>query len=70
MIYILPNISKLAKFILYADDANIFITGNSIDEVMASLNDLSPILVSWVSINGLKLNLKKTNFMIFSRKRN
>ena len=63
----LPNISKLAKFILYADDANIFITGDSVNEVMATLNELSPILVSWVSLNGLKLNLKKTNFMIFSR---
>ena len=34
VIYIndLPNISNLAKFILYADDANIIVTGNTEEE--------------------------------------
>ena len=72
IIYIndIPNISKLAKFILYADDANIIITGNSIGEINDYLNDLITKLVNWVNINGLALNLKKTNYMIFSRQRN
>ena len=36
VIYIndLPNISNLAKFILYADDANIILTGKYIDEIL------------------------------------
>ena len=35
IIYIndIPNVSQIAKFILYADDANIIITGNNITEV-------------------------------------
>ena len=65
----LPQISKLAKFIMYADDANIIITGNSIDEINEKFNKLSMALLSWVDTNGLKLNLKKTHFMIFSRQK-
>ena len=39
IIYIndIPNISQIAKFILYADDANIIITGNSIAKVDSQL---------------------------------
>ena len=35
IIYIngIPEISSIAKFILYADDANIIVTANSIEEV-------------------------------------
>ena len=29
----MPEISKLAKFILHADDANIFVTGSTVEEV-------------------------------------
>ena len=64
-----PNISKIARFILYADDANIIVTGSSIHEVMQKINLLSNVLVTWVGLNGLALNLKKTKFMIFARQR-
>ena len=72
IIYIndIPNVSQIAKFILYADDANIIITGNNITEVDAQLRDLCKILLKWVDSNGLCLNLKKTKYMIFSRSRN
>ena len=72
IIYIndLPNISKLAKFVLYADDANIIITGDSVEEVTEVYNSVSKILLEWVQNNGLLLNVKKTNYMIFTRKRN
>jgi hypothetical protein len=71
IIYIndLPNISKIAKFIMYADDANIIITGKSVAEVNEMFNDLSASLLNWVDSNGLKLNLGKTNYMIFSRQK-
>ena len=72
IIYIndIPNVSQIAKFILYADDANIIITGNNITEVDAQLRDLCKIILKWVDSNGLRLNLKKTKYMIFSRSRN
>ena len=71
IIYIndLPGISNLAKFILYADDANIIISGENIDEVQAKFSILANNIVHWVDSNGLALNLKKTNYMIFTRQR-
>ena len=72
IIYIndLPNINKIVKFILYADDANIILTGDTISEINSKFSELSDALVSWVSSNELSLNIKKINYMIFTRKRN
>ena len=69
IIYIndIPNISTIAKFILYADDANIILTGNNIEEVRLQMEQLASVLLKWVDSNGLALNLKKTQYMIFSR---
>ena len=69
VIYIndIPGIADFAKFILYADDANIIITGHNIVEIEEQLSRLSAALLKWVNENGLKLNLRKTNYMIFSR---
>ena len=69
IIYIndMPEIDKLAKFILYADDANIIITGKNTLEIEQKMIELNERLVRWVNSNGLMLNLKKTHFMIFSR---
>ena len=71
VIYIndLPEISVIAKFILYADDANIIVTGRSIDEAVSKINEVIAKLIKWVDSNGLALNLKKTIFMVFSRQR-
>lgn len=71
IIYIndLPNIYKLAKFILYADDANIIITGKDVNDIKSKVDELATALTSWVDCNGLKLNLDKTNYMIFSNNR-
>ena len=72
IIYIndLPNINNIAKFILYADDANIILTGETISEISSKFHELSDALFNWVSNNELLLNIKKTNYMIFTRKRN
>ena len=69
IIYIndLPNIFNRAKFILYADDANIIINGANIADIVQQLNELCNILPNWVISNGLALNLKKTKYMLFSR---
>ena len=72
IIYIndIPNISQLAKFILYADDANIIITGNTLSEIEETFKLLSRALVNWVDNNELLLNIKKTNYMIITNRRN
>ena len=58
--------AHFAKFILYADDANIIITANTIEEINAKVLNLTKNLSKWVNCNGLALNLIKTQYMIFS----
>ena len=72
VIYIndIPEIAQYAKFILYADDANIILTADTIEEINNKLKTLTNILLEWVNSNGLALNLKKTKYMIFSKSRN
>jgi len=72
IIYIndMPKISTHLKFVLYADDANILITGQNVEEVVQKVNKLSPLLLNWVDNNGLALNLKKTCYMLFTSTRN
>ena len=71
IIYIndIPEIHRLAKFILYADDANILICGSDTTDIRNKFETLSSALEVWVSANGLALNLKKTNYMIFSNRK-
>ena len=68
LIYVndLPGIDALVKFIAYADDCNILITGDNAHEVITKFENLISKLSLWVSANGLKLNVSKTNYMIFS----
>ena len=61
-----PNVCENCTFILYADDANILISGRNIAEIEEIFNTLSKKLEIWVNSNALALNLKKTNYMIFS----
>lgn len=71
IIYIndIPEVHRLAKFILYADDANIIISGKDTVELQNKFDTLSKTLEIWVSANGLALNLKKTNYMVFSKQK-
>ena len=55
----IPNINKECTFILYADDANILISGQTIAEIEGKFNSLAKNLEIWVNTNGLALNLKK-----------
>ena len=72
IIYIndIPETAIFAKFILYADDANIILTADTIDAISCQLAILIENLVKWVKSNGLALNLKKTKYMIFSQTKN
>ena len=47
----------------------IIISGDSILEIEEKINILCERLMEWVRVNGLLINLKKTNYMLFSRKR-
>ena len=68
IIYIndLPGIDTTIHFIMYADDANIIITGCNITEIKTKAELLLDRLSNWVGSNSLKLNVKKTHYMIFT----
>ena len=57
----IPEISESAKFILYADDANIIITADTLEHASEQIKKLTNNLVQWVNSNGLVLNLKRLN---------
>ena len=66
----LPLVSKLASYISYADDANIIVTANDTTELANKINTVLQSINAWVTGNGLKLNLGKTKYMIFTNRHN
>ena len=60
------NVSNILYPILFADDSNVFLSGNNIDNLINSMNIELEKLMVWLAANKLSLNVGKTNFMIFS----
>ena len=61
--------SELLFAILYADDTNIFLEGNSYTKIILELNTELLQIESWLVANRLTLNVSKTHYMIFHRSR-
>ena len=55
---------------MFADDTNLFMTGKSITEIKTEMNFELHLLVEWYRTNLLSLNITKTNYIIFSKKKN
>ena len=70
IIYIndIVNSSKLGKFILFADDTNIFVSGLSLSEAFTNSNSLLHVLNRYMISNKLHINLTKCCYMIFKPK--
>ena len=70
LIYIndLPSVSTLFMPILFADDTNLFCTGQNLDDLVQKINIEMEKIYSWVKSNKLSLNVDKTNFMLFTPK--
>ena len=62
-------IDVTAKFICFADDSNVIISADSFQELGRAVNNILAAIQLWVTQNGLKLNIGKTKYMIFSNKR-
>ena len=56
---------KLAKFILFADDTNIFISGDSIRDVNYKSDYVLKCLAKYLDANYLHINLTKSKFIHF-----
>ena len=62
------NISHILDLIVFADDTNLFCSGDSIQDVCKSVSLELKKLYTWFAVNKLSLNVSKTNFMVFGRK--
>ena len=68
LIYVndIANVSSILHPILYADDTNLFMTGNDIDSMVDCMNEELKLFVEWLNVNKLSLNIQKTHYVIFS----
>src|SRR6218665_1543207 len=64
----LPNISKILKFILFADDTNVFCSHSPLADLKNIFNAELKLLVDWFRINKLhvSLNAAKSCYITFS----
>ena len=65
----LNSVCKDAMSIFFADDSNLFKNGKDILKLEEDLNDILSNISEWLKVNKLSLNVKKTHYMIFTRKR-
>ena len=61
------NVSEIFKYVLFADDTNIFCSDNNLHNLMMTVNKELKKLCDWFAVNKLSLNLNKTNYMIFNK---
>jgi hypothetical protein len=72
LIYIndLGTISNDLSPIMFADDSNLFMSSNNLQQLSQSLNHQIPTLIDWLRANRLSLNVDKTNVMILGKNKN
>ena len=61
----ISNSSAILKFILFADDTNIFYSCENFESLCTTVNRELREVIQWFKSNRLSVNLKKTNFIIF-----
>ena len=61
----LGNISTIFKFLLFADDTNLFLSHKNPEHLLNLANSELEKVSSWFIANKLSINIKKTNFMLF-----
>jgi len=62
------NCSTILKFILFADDTTILHSHSDINELSRVVNYELSFVYDWITCNNLRINLSKTNFIIFGPK--
>ena len=53
----------------FADDSNIFISGNDPDKLVTNMNEEMTKIIEWLRTNRLSLNIKQTHFMMFIKRK-
>ena len=55
---------------LFADDTNVFFCGKPLSELESHINDELCNISGWLKANKLSLNISKTHYIVFNRKKN
>ena len=63
------NCSEKLFIVLFADDTNLFLSCRDIMHLFDIANIELSKLSDWFKVNKLSLNVKKTNYILFGRKR-
>ena len=66
----LENVSNVLFTILFADDSNLFISGDDPNDLVNWMNNEMIKVIDWLMANKLTLNIVKTHFVSFRRQRN
>ena len=65
----LSRVSDALFLLLFADDSNLFLSGKCPERLIEQMNNEMEKNIDWLNINKLSLNLKKTHFIIFRKRR-
>ncbi len=63
------NVSNVLNFVKFADDTNVFCSGTNAHDLSNTLNLELEKLSDWFRANKLSLNIEKTKFIYFSKRR-
>ena len=63
----LPLCLNKSKFILFADDTTVYMSGKLINDLCKNMNKELDVLADWFHANKLSLKVPKTKYMLFSR---
>lgn len=63
----LSNIAEFMELVIFADDTNLFFSDKDKSLLMKKIKHDLSTLVDWFRSNQLSLNVKKTNYILFSR---
>ena len=63
------KVSDLLHFIIFADDTNIFYLDKDPVRLVNTINNELNKLTQWFKVNKLSLNVKKSNYMLFSNRK-
>lgn len=61
------RVSNMLNFILFADDTNIFCSGDNLQQLLEIITSEMKKLKQWFDVNKLSLNLSKTKIMLFGK---
>ena len=70
LVYIndLCSVCKHTIPILFAEDTNLFCSGADLGKMEMNINSELAQISTWLKVNKLSLNIKKTHYMVFTRK--